>query len=140
MATNCEVIGPFDSSQEDWLSYIAHLQNYFIANDIVKDKAAKHQVFLLSVCSVSTYHLIKSLAVPSNPEEVPFEILFKLAEGHHNPEPSATVQHFKFRSQCRQPGETVSMYVAELKRITEHCKFDNLESMLCDRLVWNLRV
>ena len=27
------------------------------------------------------------------------------------------------------------MYVAELKCIAEHCKFDNLESMLCDRLV-----
>ena len=35
MAANHGVIGPFDSSQEDWLSYIApriaHLQNYFVA-------------------------------------------------------------------------------------------------------------
>ena len=60
-------------------------------------------------------------------------------EGHHNPEPSATVQRFNFHLHCRQPGETVSMYVAELRRIAEHCKFDNLESMLCDRLVYGIQ-
>ena len=117
MATNHGVIGPFGNSQEDWLSCIARLQNYFIANDIAGDKAAKHRAILLSVCGVSTstYRLIKSLAAPSKPEEISFENLVKLVEGHHNPEPSATVQHFKFHSQCRQPGETVSTYVAELR-------------------------
>ena len=38
-----------------------------------------------------------------------------------------------------QPGETVSMYVAELRHIAEHCKFDNLESMLCDRLICGIQ-
>ena len=41
MAMNPGMIGPFDSSQEDWLSYIARLQNYFIAYDITDDKADK---------------------------------------------------------------------------------------------------
>ena len=139
MATNHGVIGLFDSSQEDWLSYIVRLQNYFTANDIAEDKAAKCQAILLSVYGMSTYHLIKSLAAPSKPEEVSFENLVKLVEGYHNPEPSATVQHFKFHSRCHQPGETVSMYVAELRRIAEHCKSDNLESMLCDRLVCGIQ-
>ena len=98
MATTHRVIGPFDSSQEDWLSYITYLQNYFIANDIAEDKAAKRGAILLSVCGMSTYHLIKSLAAPSKPQEVSFENLVKLVEGCHNPEPSATVQHFKFHS------------------------------------------
>ena len=61
MATNHGVIGPFDSSQEGWLSYIVHLQNYFVANNIAEDKAAKCRAILLSVCGVSTYRLIKSL-------------------------------------------------------------------------------
>ena len=76
------------------------LQNYFIANNIAEDKAAKQRAILLSVCGVSTYHLIKSLAAPSKPEEVCFTNLVKLVEEHHNPEQSATVQHFKFHSQC----------------------------------------
>ena len=74
MATNHGVIVPFDSSQEDWLSYITCLQNYFVANDIAEDKEAKRQAILLSVCSESTYHLIKSLAAPSKPEEFPLRI------------------------------------------------------------------
>ena len=50
------VIGPFDSSQEDWLSYIACLQNYFVANNITgEDKAVKRRAILLSVCGISTY-------------------------------------------------------------------------------------
>ena len=68
-----------------------------------------------------------------------YDDLVKLVVKHHNPEPSATVQRFKFHSRCRQPGETVCTYVAELRRIAEHCKFDNLESMLCDRLVCGIQ-
>ena len=83
MAMNHGMVGPFDSSQEDWLSYIARLQNYFIVNDIMDDKEAKHQAILLSVCGVSTYCLIKSLAAPTKPEEVSFDDLVKLVQGHH---------------------------------------------------------
>ena len=133
MATNHGVIGPFDSCR---LSYIACLQNYFIANNIAEDKTAKHQAIL---CTMSTYRLIKSLAAPSKPECVSFENLVKVVEGHHDPEPFATVQRLKFHSRCRQPGETVSMYVAELRHIAEHCKFNNLKSMLCDRVVCGIQ-
>ena len=38
MAATHGAIGSFDGSQEDWLSYVARLQNYFIANDITDDK------------------------------------------------------------------------------------------------------
>ena len=31
------------------------------------------------------------------------------------------------------------MYIAELRHIAEHCKFDNLESMLYDRLVCGIQ-
>jgi len=128
MAAHHGVMGPFDSSQEDWLSYVARLENYFVANDITEDKETKRQAILLSFCGVPTYRLIKSLSAPTKPEEVSFKDLVKLVEGHHNPEPSATVQRFKFHSRCRQPGETVSTYVVELRCIAEHCKFDNLKS------------
>ena len=139
MAANHGVIGPFDSSQEDWLSYIARLQNYFVANDITEDKTAKCRAILLSVCGISTYRLIKSLSAPTKPEKVSYDNLVKLVVKHHNPEPSATVQRFKFHSRCRQPGETVCTYVAELRLIAEHCKFDNLESILCERLVCGIQ-
>ena len=135
-------ISSFNSSQEDWLSYTECLQQYFTANDIKDDEgsAAKKRAILLSVCGAETFHLIKSLLAPVKPETKSFQEIVELVEKHHNPEPSATVQRYKFHCRCRQPGETVSQYVAGLRRIAEHCKFgDYLESVLCDRLVCGIQ-
>ena len=135
-------ISSFNSSQEDWLSYTERLQQYFTANDIKDDEgsAAKKRAILLSVCGAETFRLIKSLLAPVKPETKSFQEIVELVEKHHNPEPSATVQRYKFHCRCRQPGETVSQYVAGLRRIAEHCKFgDYLESVLCDRLVCGIQ-
>ena len=87
-----------------------------------------------------TFHLIKSLLAPVKPETKSFQEVVELVEKHHNPEPSATVQRYKFHCRCRQAGETVSQYVGGLRRIAEHCKFgDYLESVLCDRLVCGIQ-
>lgn len=46
------------------------------------------------------------------------------------------VQRFKFHSRFRKPGESVSVFVAELRRLAEHCQFEaSLDDMLRDRLV-----
>ena len=75
MAANHGVIGPFDSSQEDWLSYIACLQNYFVANDITEDKTAKRWAILLSVYGISTYRLIKIYLLPLSQKKFTMLIL-----------------------------------------------------------------
>ena len=135
-------IGSFNSSQEDWLSHTERLQQYFTANDIKDDEAsaAKKRAILLSVCGAETFRLINNLVAPVKPETKTFQEIVALVEKHHNPEPSATVQRYKFHCRCRQPGETVSQYVAELRRIAERCNFgDYLESVLCDRLVCGIQ-
>ena len=99
-----------------------------------------HHTILLSVCGISTFRLIKSLLAPVKLETKSFQDLVNLVEKHHNPEPSATVQRFKFHSRSRQPKENVAQYVAELRRIAERCRFgDNLENVLCDRLVCGIQ-
>jgi hypothetical protein len=46
------------------------------------------------------------------------------------------VQCFNFHSRCRSQGESVSNFVAELKKLSEHCGFgESLNDMLRDRLV-----
>ena len=133
-------MGAFDRNQEDWLSYTERLEQYFAANGIKDDEADKRRAILLSFCGAETFRLIKSLLAPVKPETKTFEDIVALVEKHHNPEPSATVQRYKFHSRCRQPEETVSQYVAELRRIAEKCQFgDNLESALCDRLVCGIQ-
>ena len=56
------------------------------------------------------------------------------------PKPSAIVQQFKFNTRFQQPGETIAMFLAELRHLSEHCEFGiTLDEMLRDRLVCGIR-
>lgn len=52
------------------------------------------------------------------------------------PKPSVIVERFKFHSKVRQQGQSVTSFVADLRRLTEHCDFGTtLDDMIRDRLV-----
>ena len=58
---------------------------------------------------------------------------------HYSPTPSEVMQHFRFNSRSRKAGESVSVYVAELRRLAQYCNYgDTLEKMLKDRIVWGI--
>ena len=57
---------------------------------------------------------------------------------HLQPVPSEIVQRFCFNTRVRQPQESISTYVTQLKRLAEHCNFGDtarLNEMIRDRLV-----
>ena len=65
-----------------------------------------------------------------------FEELTAVLAEHYNPRPSEVMQRFRFNSRFRKTGESVSAYVAELRRIAEFCTFGTtLEKVIRDRLV-----
>ena len=68
-------------------------------------------------------YVIQSLVAPEKPKEKTFEQLVKLLQKHHQPTPSTIAQHYKFNSQTQSKGESVAIFVAELRRLTEHCHF-----------------
>ena len=50
------------------------------------------------------------------------------------------MQHFRFNSHLRKEGESITDYVAELRRLEEFCNYgETLDKMLRDRLVWGVR-
>ena len=60
----------------------------------------------------------------------------KLLKDHFHPKPSEIVQRYKFDSRTRKQGESVSEYVAELRRLAQDCNYgEKLKQMLRDRLV-----
>ena len=122
---------------EDWTSYKERLRLFFTANWITDED--KQAVFL-TTCGAATYTLFCSLAVPKKPSIVPVADLLKLASAHYHPKPSLAVQRFRFNSRTRQAGESVAAYLAELKRLSEHCSFgDSLDNMLRDRIVCGIQ-
>ncbi|XP_064475711.1 uncharacterized protein K02A2.6-like [Ornithodoros turicata] len=121
-----------------WPSYLERLEFYFTANDITSSD--KKRAVLCTVCGAATYAVIRSLCSPSLPSETDYkDIVSKLAT-HFNPKPSVIVQRFQFGKRDQRPGESVADYVAELRRLSEHCAFGStLDDMLRDRLVCGLR-
>ena len=119
---------------EDWRHYIERVNLFFDANEIT-DPAKQRSLFLVSV-GAKTYKLIRSLVAPEDPKDKSYEALAKLAQEHFMPKPSAIVQRFKFNTRSQQPGETIAMFLAELRQLTEYCEFGaTLDEMLRDRLV-----
>ena len=129
-------VGEFDPTKEDWLTYSQRLKFYFEANDV--EDAAKQRAILLSVAGPETFRLLSSLVAPLTVKDKTFTELVDLLSGHYNPKKSAAVHQFKFNSRVRNPNESVSKYVSELKKLAVDCAFGSAEAlnqMLCDRLL-----
>ena len=131
-------IGPFEQGREDWTSYTERLEQYFTANGV--EDAGKQRAILLSVCGAPTYQVIRNLVAPEKPTTLSFKEIVTLVREHYCPPPSEIVQRFMFNTRSQKEGETIAEYVADLRRISEHCKFgDTLDIMLRDRVVCGIR-
>ena len=127
-------VGEFNIEREDWSAYAERLQQYFTANDV--DSADKQRAVLLSACGPTTYKLMRNLVSPRKPGGCTFAELVDAVHKHYVPRPSIIVHRFRFHSCSRSKGDSVATFVAELRRLTEHCEFGAvLDDMLRDRLV-----
>ena len=82
------------------------------------DPCMKRSIFLVSA-GAKTYKLIQSLVTPEDLKDKSYEDFVKLAQQHFMPKPSAIVQQFKFNTRTQQPGETIAMFLAELRHLTK---------------------
>ena len=79
------------------------------------------------------YKLLRSLLSPEKPNDKTFA---ELADLLGRPPPSEIMQRFRFNSRTRSAGESVAVYVADLRRLAEFCDFGGtLNKMIRDRLV-----
>ena len=84
---------------------------------------------MFTVCGSKIYRLIKNLLLPEKPDTESFQELAKLVEEDLNPKPSVVVRHFTFYNKVRQPSQSVSDFVTELRELSEYCEFgDTLET------------
>ena len=131
-------IGEFNPEKESWTSYTERLEEYFLANDV--ESAEKQRAVLLSVCGAATYQKIRDLLAPVKPKTKSFSEIVEVVKNHHQPPPSFIVQRFNFNMTYQKEGESISDFIANLRRIAEHCNYGtNLEDMLRDRIVCGVR-
>ena len=127
-------IGEFSADNETWVSYVERIQQYFVANNIKTDD--KQRTVLLSFCGPSTYQFIRSVVSPAKPTKKKFDKIVQLMNEHYFPRPSVTMQCFSFNSRSQKRGKSVATFVADLRRLSEHCDFsESLGEMLSDWLI-----
>ncbi|KFD60021.1 hypothetical protein M514_07753 [Trichuris suis] len=135
-------LGPIEefdvSNPAGWLEYSERLQFHFEANGT--SGTSKRLAVLCSVCGPKTYSIIRSLTFPDSPASKSFEQVLKLLNDHFLPKSSEIYHRFVYQRRLQRPDETVSSYVAELRRLAQYCNFgDILDSTLRDQLVCGLR-
>lgn len=131
-------IAEFDLRNKNWNTYISRLEQYFIANEI-EDKKKKAAILIASVGD-DTYELMVDLCRPKKPEEMVYEELIQVVKKHLQPEPSIIAERYKFRRKKQEEGESISEYVATLKKLAKFCNFGtSLDENLRDQLVYGIK-
>ena len=129
-------IEAFDETNDDWNAYVERLEQYFIANEI---KDNKQVAVMLSLMGNKTYGLLRNLAAPAKPSSLSFKTIVETLQKHLSPRPLLIAERFRFHKRNQLEGETVSSYLAELKKLSLYCEFGtNLNDALRDRLVCGL--
>lgn len=72
--------------------------------------------------------------MPKKPAEKSFEQVVALLK------PNEIAEFFQFNMRDREDVESLSQYLAELRRLTEHCDYgDQCENILRDPLVYEIK-
>lgn len=94
----------------------------------------------LSVVGSKNYSLLRNLVAPSLPGSKTFEQLVSALKKHFEPKPLVIAERFHFHKRDQIMGESISEYVAELRRFATHCEYGaHLNEALRDRLVCGIR-
>ena len=104
-----------------------------------KLKREKQVPVFLNLFGRETYALLRNLVSLVKPAEKSLDELMGALRGHFERKKLVTAARFQFHQRQQQAGESVSTYLAELRKIAFPCDFgDSLSESLKDRLVCGL--
>ena len=77
---------------------------------------------------------------PDDPATKGYDGIVKSLDNHLSTKPLVIAERFRFHKRDQKEGESVPVYVAELRKLSEHCDFKaNLSDALRDRLVCGIK-
>ena len=120
---------------DDWQVFIERLELMFISQSVEKEKQVPE---LLTRVSAETYSILRDLSIPKKPSELKFDEIVKLIEKHLKPPPSELARRHEFVTVKQTANETISDFVARLKRASRDCNFTDLNTALRDQFVHGL--
>ena len=124
---------PFDPDTDSWPAYSERLEQFFVANDIADGKKV---AVLLTVIGTKAYTLLRNIIAPNKPASKEYGALVEALRAHLDPKPIVIAERFKFHRRNQREGESVAQYIAELRKLSTHCEFqDYLDQAIRDRLL-----
>ncbi|XP_058021434.1 uncharacterized protein LOC131189321 [Ahaetulla prasina] len=130
---------PFDPAKEKWGSYMARFECFLEANELQGVLDNRKRAYFLSHCGPEVFNTAKSLSEPTPVESVPWTVLQTTLGAHYAPVPSKFVQWFKLRQRVQREGESISVYMAALRKAATHCEYRDLEDTLLEQLICGVR-
>ena len=117
-------------------AYMERVLFFQEANEVKKDKDVTK---LLSTIGARKHMVLRNLLVPELLSNKSCKELVDALKRHYELKPLVIVERFKFYRHNQARGETVSSFIAELRRLTIHCEFGvHLDEVLRDCLVCEL--
>jgi hypothetical protein len=127
-------IEAFDEANEEWGTYRERVEQYFLANEIEEDKQVSAILSLMEDIWPFTKLVFTSKTIPEDLHRI-----VKILQEHLSPKPLVIAERFQFRKRSQLEGESISSFLASLKKLSEYCEFGtNLNDSLRDRFVCGL--
>ena len=122
LATRMVTVGKikeFNPQTESFSTYVDRLQLYFKANGVSEDKEV---AMFLTVIGPINYSIINDAVVaPEKPKDKALQELIDILKTHFDPKPLEIAEHFHFHKRVQKLTESLSEYVAELRRLAVTC-------------------
>ncbi|CAI5782847.1 Hypothetical predicted protein [Podarcis lilfordi] len=131
------VLEPFQPSEPDtWEDYVERFEFFAEAQGITD--ASKRRATFLSYCGPETFKLAKALLAPAKLSETSLKDILACLTSHLAPTDTKMARRMEFHKRQQHAGESVSAFLAELRKLAQHCDFQNLEETLLDRFIGGL--
>ncbi|XP_033002290.1 uncharacterized protein K02A2.6-like [Lacerta agilis] len=132
-----KIIEPFKpGAAEAWDSYLQRF-GFAAAAQGITNSDRKKAVFL-SCCGAEVFELARGLVAPLTLETATLAQITDQLTRHLAPAATKTTRRIEFHNRRQKDGESVSMFLAELKVLARQCQFVALEEALLDQFIGGL--
>ena len=135
------LLGEFRAGVESIDEYKERFELYCLAVPIGDEHVARRKAIFLTSVGASTYSLLRTLVRPRQPQDLELDDIIQQLRNHYEPKKIVIAERFRYYKRQQKEGETVTVFLSELRRLAKHCEFgDKLSVALRDQFVCGLRV
>ena len=112
----------FDENEEEFDACLERLEQFFVANGLSYDDD-KEKTMFLTVVGRKNNTLLMDLCAPLKPSVKKLSELIDLMRKHFVPKTNFFAERYKFNSRDQREDESISEYMASLRKVAATCKF-----------------